>query len=77
MNTPYDIDGDYDNNDDPSPFIESDITHEQAIEELEAEGYSRDEAERMLGEYDPDEYYGFDDDIDRDVPDFIDDGDFE
>lgn len=50
---------------------------EEFVAELMEEGYSEEEARRMAGEYDADEYYGFDDDNDRDVPDFIDDGDFE
>ena len=50
---------------------------EDFVEELMAEGYSEEEARRMAGDYDADEYYGLDDDNDRDVPDFIDDGDFE
>jgi hypothetical protein len=31
----------------------------------------------MVGDYHADEFYGFEDDPDRDIPDFIDDGDFE
>jgi hypothetical protein len=31
----------------------------------------------MVGDYNADEFYGFEDDSDRDIPDFIDDGDFE
>lgn len=50
---------------------------EDFVEELVAEGYSEEEARRMAGDYDADEYYGLDEDNDRDIPDFIDDGDFE
>jgi hypothetical protein len=31
----------------------------------------------MVGDYNADEFYGFEDDSDRDIPDFVDDGDFE
>ena len=55
-----------------------DMTDEEAIEMLVAEGYTEEEAERMVGLYDAD-----DDDIcyddlglDRDVPDFVDEEDF-
>jgi hypothetical protein len=44
---------------------------------LEEEGYTLDEIDRMMGLYDSDEYQYGEDDLDRDVPDFIDDGDFE
>jgi hypothetical protein len=50
------------------------------ISELMAEGYSEYEARRMAGDYsddDEDEYGYGDDDLDRDIPDFFDGGDFE
>jgi len=50
---------------------------EEFVAELMEEGYSEEEARRMAGDYDADEYYGIDEDHDRDIPDFIDDGDFE
>lgn len=50
---------------------------EDFVAELMEEGYSEEEALRMAGDYDADEYYGLDEDNDRDIPDFIDDGDFE
>jgi hypothetical protein len=54
------------------------------VEELIAEGYSQEEALRMVGDYDPDEFdpetcYGIDS-LERDVPDledFVDPEDFE
>ena len=55
-----------------------DMTDEEAIEMLVAEGYTEEEAERMVGLYDADDddtCYG-DDDLDRDVPDFVDEEDF-
>lgn len=59
-----------------------DLTDEEAIEELVAEGYSEAEARRMLGEYDADEdFREHDDDIpemgDFDARDLVDDEDFE
>lgn len=39
------------------------------IEELIADGYSPDEARRMVGESDDEIFYGFDD-LDRDVPEW-------
>jgi hypothetical protein len=44
---------------------------------LAEEGYTPDEIDRMMGDYEADDYQYGDDDLDRDVPDFIDDGDFE
>ena len=52
------------------------LTEQEAIAELMEEGYSEEEAKRMIGDYDADEYC-YDDDTDRDVPDFMDGGDFE
>jgi hypothetical protein len=50
-----------------------------------SEGYSEDEARRMAGDYDPDDYDGGETDLDRDVPemedfdaeDFVDEEDFD
>ena len=53
---------------------------DDCISELMAEGYSEYEARRMAGDYsydDEDEYGYGDDDLDRDIPDFFDGGDFE
>ena len=58
------------------------MTREEAIAELMEEGYTRDEATRMIGDYDPDE---FEPDYKSDIPDdwfdavadFVDPGDFE
>jgi hypothetical protein len=63
-----------------------DMTREEAIAELMEEGYTRDEATRMIGDYDPDEYeaeYASDfkevvnDDWFDAIADFVDPGDFE
>ena len=73
----YDIDNDYDNDEDPFPYdsMVDDLTDEEAIDMLKAEGYSDDEARRMVGMYDPDaDEYCFDD-HDRDVPDYVDEED--
>lgn len=57
------------------------FNEEDFVAELMADGYSREEALRMAGEYDysdEDDEYGYgNDDLDRDVPDFVDGGDFE
>lgn len=53
------------------------FNEEDFVAELMGEGYSREEALRMAGDYDADEYGYGDDDLDRDVPDFVDGGDFE
>lgn len=58
---------------DDSPFVDD----EDLVMELIAEGYSEEEARRMVGDYDPEDYFYGDDGLDRDVPDFVDDGDFE
>jgi hypothetical protein len=62
------------------PFDDCDLdgmSVSEAIEELINDGYTEEEAKRMVGNYDPNEdEYCFDDN-DRDIPDFIDDGDFE
>ena len=74
------------NNPDYIPYDESDLYDtNDAIVELMNEGYSRDEALRMMGEYDADEYEGSEVDLDRDVPDmddfdtddFVDEEDFD
>ena len=57
------------------------FNEEDFVAELMADGYSREEALRMAGEYDysdEDDEYGYgQDDLDRDVPDYVDDEDFE
>lgn len=75
----YDLDNDYDNDEDYSyDACLDDLTEDEAIAELVEEGYTEEEAKRMIGEYDADDEFCYgDDDLDRDVPDFIDDGDFE
>lgn len=77
MSKPYDIDND--NDEYAYDSCLDDVTEEEAIAELVEDGYSEEEAKRMVGLYesDEDEYCYGDDDLDRDVPDFIDDGDFE
>ena len=63
------------------PFDDHDLdgmSVSEAIDQLIEEGYTEEEAKRMVGDYDPDDDYCYgDDDLDRDIPDFIDDGDFE
>jgi len=77
MTNPYDPNYEDDTNDsDLLPYDDA-FDDEDLVAELLAEGYSEDEARRMVGDYNADEYYGFEDDSDRDIPDFIDDGDFE
>ena len=71
---------DHDNDDDNLLYDDTldEMTDDEAIELLVAEGYSQQEAERMVGLYDADDddtCYG-DDDLDRDVPDFVDEEDF-
>jgi len=64
----------------PYDSMIDDLTDEEAIAELMEEGYSEEEARRMLGDYDSDEtYYDHDDDIPDmdDFRDFVDDEDFE
>jgi hypothetical protein len=74
------------NNPDHIPYDDSDLFDtNEAIIDLMSEGYSRDEATRMVGEYDPEDYEGTEVDLDRDVPemsdfdasDFVDGDDFE
>ena len=80
---PYNSDpNEYDN--DILSYAEG-FTEEDYVAELIEEGYTEEEAQRMAGDYDPDEYYGFDNDNDRDVPemddfdseDFVDEEDFD
>ncbi len=68
-----DIDNDYDNTADQYDSTIEEMTDEEAIEELMAEGYSEAEARRMIGEYDSDEDYTEQDD---DIPDYDDYRDF-
>lgn len=44
---------------------------------LQEEGYPPEEIDRMMGLYEADDYCYDGDDLDRDVPDFMDGGDFE
>lgn len=63
---------------DVEPDYTFDEEDEDLIRELLAEGYSLEEARRMIGE-DDDTCYGFDD-LDRDIPDagdFVDEEDFD
>jgi hypothetical protein len=77
MTNAYDPNYEDDTNDsDLMPYDDA-FDDEDLVAELLAEGYSEDEARRMVGDYNADEFYGFEDDSDRDIPDFIDDGDFE
>lgn len=68
----------------PNAYDDSidDLTREEAIAELMAEGYTRDEATRMIGDYNPDEFVpNYKSDVPDDwfdaVADFVDPGDFE
>jgi hypothetical protein len=61
---------------------QDEMSHDEAIEMLMEEGYSEEEAERMIGDhYDPDEYevYEHDDDIPEmaDIVDWADEEDFD
>jgi hypothetical protein len=77
MTNAYDPNYEDDTNDsDLMPYDDA-FDDEDLVAELLAEGYSEDEARRMVGDYNADEFYGFEDDSDRDIPDFVDDGDFE
>jgi hypothetical protein len=77
MTNDYDPNYEDDTNDsDLMPYDDA-FDDEDLVAELLAEGYSEEEARRMVGDYNADEFYGFEDDSDRDIPDFIDDGDFE
>jgi uncharacterized protein YoaH (UPF0181 family) len=69
-------------NDLPYDDATEEITREEAIRELMAEGYSRDEATRMIGDYEADEYEpkylsDFPDEWSDSVADFVDPEDFE
>ena len=50
---------------------------EDFVAELIAEGYSEEEAKRMAGEYDADDDEYCFGDGDRDIPDFVDEEDFD
>jgi len=77
MTNDYDPNYEDDTNDsDLMPYDDAN-DDEDLVAELLAEGYSEDEARRMVGDYNADEFYGFEDDSDRDIPDFFDGGDFE
>ena len=77
MTNTYDPNYEDDTNDsDLMPYDDAN-DDEDLVAELLAEGYSEEEARRMVGDYNADEFYGFEDDSDRDIPDFVDDGDFE
>ena len=77
MTNAYDPNYEDDTNDsDLMPYDDA-FDDEDLVAERLAEGYSEEEARRMVGDYNADEFYGFEDDSDRDIPDFIDDGDFE
>ena len=81
MTYDHDNTNDYDNDLAYDSSVD-DLTDEEAIAELMEEGYSEEEARRMLGEYDYDEkYYDHDDDIpdmdDFDPRDLIDEEDFD
>ena len=72
---------DYDPQDDDLMYDDTidDLTDDEAIEMLCDEGYSYEEAKRMVVLYDADDddiCYGSDD-LDRDVPDYTDDEDRE
>lgn len=76
----YDNDNPEYENDIPYDSMIDDLTDEEAVAELMEEGYSEEEARRMLGEYESDEtYYDHDDDIpDMDeFRDLIDEEDFD
>lgn len=63
-------------------MYDSSWDEENYIKELMAEGYSEDEARRMAGDYDPEEFYPLDgedwasDDL-PDAEDFVDEEDFD
>ena len=60
----HDIDNDYDNDEDYAydPAMD-DMTDDEAVTMLIEEGYSEDEAKRMIGLYDDEDYREHDDDI--------------
>ena len=80
MNTPYDPDFSNDTNDaDLMLPYDDTFNEEDFVAELMEEGYTEKEARRMAGEYEYDDdetCYGCDD-LDRDVPDFVDEEDFD
>ena len=64
------------------PYDEADVFDvDEMMDELMAEGYTEEEALRMIGDYDPDDYREHDDDIpdmeDFDAEDFVDEEDFD
>lgn len=76
MTNPYDPNMEDDTNDSDLMPYDDTFNDEDFVEELMSEGYTREEALRMAGDYDADEYGYGDDDLDRDVPDFVDEEDF-
>lgn len=81
MTNPYDPNTEDETNDSDLMRYDDAYNEEDFVAELMSEGYTREEATRMAGEYDysdeEDEYGYGNDDLDRDVPDFDDGGDFE
>lgn len=64
------------------PYDEADLFDtEEMVAELVGDGYTEEEARRMVGDYDPDDYREHDDDIpemeDFDAEDFVDEEDFD
>lgn len=76
MTNPYDPNMEDDTNDSDLMPYDDTFNDEDFVAELMADGYSREEALRMAGEYDADEYGYGEDHLDRDVPDFVDEEDF-
>lgn len=71
MPIPYDNNPNDINDTEIMPYDDA-FDPDEFVAELMAEGYSEEEARRMAGEYDPDEYYGLDaadNEITRDIPD--------
>ncbi|NBW18428.1 MAG: hypothetical protein EBR82_61680 [Caulobacteraceae bacterium] len=66
MTNAYDPNYEDDTNDsDLMPYDDA-FDDEDLVAELLAEGYSEEEARRMVGDYNADEFYGFEDDSDGD-----------
>lgn len=76
MTNAYDPNMEDDTNDSDLMPYDDTFNDEDYVAELMADGYSREEALRMAGEYESDEYGYGEDDLDRDVPDFVDEEDF-
>lgn len=76
MTNPYDPNMEDDTNDSDLMPYDDTFNDEDFVAELMSEGYTREEAIRMAGEYDADEYAYGEDHLDRDVPDFVDEEDF-